>query len=72
MVIQKNISLKRYNTFGVDYNAKYFVEINEKNDLIKLHKKKLFKQEKKLILSGGSNILFTKDYDGIVIKNNIK
>jgi len=72
MVIQKNISLKRYNTFGVDYNAKYFVEINYKNDLIKLHQKKLFKQEKKLVLSGGSNILFTKDYDGIVIKNNIK
>ncbi len=70
--IFKNISLKKYNTFGLDYKAKYFVEIESEKDLIKLQNESLFKKENKLVLGGGSNILFTKDYNGLIIKNNIK
>ena len=72
MKIIKNISLKHYNTFGLNYKTKYFVEIKSKKDLIALQDEKLFKTEKKLILGGGSNILFTRDFNGLVIKNNIK
>ena len=72
MEIFKNISLKRCNTFGLDYKAKYLVEIKSEKDLITLQKEKVFKSEKKLILGGGSNILFTKDFNGLVVKNNIK
>ena len=69
--IQENISLKEYNTFGLEANARYFCEINSKEDLIKLISSDLFKKSKYLILGGGSNILLTSDYDGLVIKNNI-
>jgi len=69
--IQENISLKRYNTFGIKANARYFCEIQSKEDLLGLLRSDLFKNNKYLILGGGSNILLTGDYDGLVIKNNI-
>lgn len=71
MTIQKNISLKEYNTFHVEASAKYFCEVNDLIELESLFADDRFRDEKKLILGGGSNILFTKDFNGIVIKNNI-
>lgn len=68
MKIQSRSSLKLYNTFGIKALAKYFVEIKNDYQLITLHSDKLFQSENKLILGGGSNILFTKDFDGIVVK----
>ena len=68
MTIQENISLKQYNTFGIDANAKYFVEIKSIEELILLSKHPLFSSNERLILGGGSNILLCKDFDGIVIK----
>jgi UDP-N-acetylmuramate dehydrogenase len=70
MSIQENISLKPYNTFGINAAARYFSacqsisEINESQSQ--------FPQLPLLILGGGSNLLFTKNFDGLVIKNNIK
>lgn len=72
MNIIANYPLLKLNTFGVDVKAKYFVSINTVNELIELTKTKVFKDFKLLILGGGSNILFTKDFDGLVILNNIK
>jgi len=69
--IQNNISLKPYNTFAVQASANQFIEINEENDLIALYEKGIF-QEKFFILGGGSNVLFTKDFDGTIIKINNK
>ncbi|NNC84560.1 MAG: UDP-N-acetylmuramate dehydrogenase [Bacteroidia bacterium] len=68
MHIQHNISLKKYNTFGVDVSAKQFVAVSNKSEL-----EKLFDDSHSnfFILGGGSNILFRKDYDGLVIKNEI-
>ena len=68
MEIIKNKSLKSYNTFGVDYSSSFFTIINNLKDLDELYKHKLYKSQKRLILGGGSNILFTSDYDGLVIK----
>ena len=65
--MQENISLKRYNTFGIDVTAKYFSAFNNVKEL-----ERLFDHKKLLIIGGGSNILFTKDYDGLVLKNEIK
>ena len=72
MQIEENVSLKRYNTFGVDVNARYFVEIKNEDDLQEAITNQEFKKDKKLFLGGGSNILFTKDYDGLVAKISTK
>ena len=72
MNIIENYPLLKLNTFGIDVKAKYFVSINTVNELIELTKTKVFKDLRLLILGGGSNILFTKDFDGLVILNNIK
>lgn len=71
--MKTNVSLRPYNSFGFDAVAKYFVEINDANDLQKIIKSPVFKNEKHLILSGGNNILFTQDrFDGVVVFINNK
>lgn len=69
--IQENISLKLYNTFGIEAKAKFFVEIFHIADLIDLLNNSKFKTTKKLFLGGGSNILLLADFDGLVIKISI-
>ena len=70
MHIQQNISLKPYNTFGIDAKAKYFVSVNSIDELKEVLKSKEFPE--KFILGGGSNMLLTKDIDALVIHLNIK
>ena len=70
--IKENISLLPFNTFGIDVKAKYFCEIETIETLQELLKNDVFKTNQYLVLGGGSNILFSKDFDGLVIKNNIK
>jgi len=70
--IQENISLKPYNSFGIDVKASYFAEISSEADLVSLFKNELVKSQQLLVIGGGSNVLFTKDYDGLVIKISIK
>ena len=73
MIIKKNTSLKPYNTFGVDVKSKLFVEFSDIDTLQNITQDSIFTREKQqLILGGGSNLLFTKDFDGIVLKNNLK
>ena len=71
MKIVKNIQLQKYNTFGVKALAKYFVEIDSIEELRALISASQFQNEKSLVIGGGSNLLFTNDFDGIVIKINI-
>ncbi len=70
MPIQNNISLKHYNTFGLDVNARHFCAVHS---LVEL-KQVLIESENEphLIIGGGSNLLLTKDYEGLVILNQIK
>ncbi len=72
MIISSNISLKSYNTFGIDVNAKLFTSvksITEINELLTIND---FKKNESLFLGGGSNVLFTKNIDAFVVKNNLK
>jgi UDP-N-acetylmuramate dehydrogenase len=69
--LQENISLKPYNTFGIDVKARYFTEIFEKEELLTLHANKVITSQQLLVLGGGSNMLFTQDFDGLVIKISI-
>jgi UDP-N-acetylmuramate dehydrogenase len=72
MNLQENISLKSYNTFGIDAKAKYLATFESITELEEILNSKLHTANSKLILGGGSNILLTKDFDGIVLKNEIK
>ena len=66
MEVFRNGSLKKFNTFNVDEKAKVLVEINRVSDLFTFLSKENQK-DKMLVLGGGSNILFTKTYEGIII-----
>ena len=70
--IQENISLKAYNSFGIDVKARYFAEIFNETDLKTLFETTLVQSQEILVMGGGSNMLFTKDFDGLVVKINIK
>src|SRR5258706_1018547 len=67
----ENFSLKKYNTFGINVYAKYFSEFNSVNQLADWLKSRNRKTTA-FILGGGSNILFTKNFDGLVLRNEIK
>jgi UDP-N-acetylmuramate dehydrogenase len=69
MEIKENISLKPYNTFGIDISTSQFAEVSSVQELKEvLHRN----TAPLLILGGGSNVLFTKNYKGLAIKNNLK
>ena len=68
MKIQQNISLKKYNTFGIQANAKRFVTVNSVNEL-----SEIIKVEKDIfLLGGGSNMLLTSDIEKLVVHLNLK
>ncbi|MFI5450923.1 UDP-N-acetylmuramate dehydrogenase [Pedobacter sp. UC225_61] len=70
-ILQENVSLKTYNTFGIDVTANYFVEVKNVEDLREVFNHPIAKTKKLLVLGGGSNMLFTKNFDGIVLKVSI-
>lgn len=72
MKIQEKYSLKDLNTFGVDVSAKYFAEVNDVDDLKYAIEFAKINHFEILFLGGGSNILFTEDFGGLVIKLNLK
>lgn len=69
MNIQENFPLKTFNTFGVEAKAKYFAKVYSLDELKETLQ---FSYSPILVLGGGSNVLFTKDFDGLVIKLNLK
>lgn len=71
MTVQENISLKPYNTFGVDVSARYFAEVNSAEELTETLNGS-DPQTPKLFLGGGSNLLLTKDFEGLAIRLNLK
>ena len=71
--MQEHFSLKAHNSFGFDAEARYFVEIQSIDELQELVRSEFFKRHKRLVLSGGNNILFANAaFDGIVIYMNNK
>lgn len=68
MNLLQNVSLKPYNTFGMDVTAEYFTTVTDVTQLPEISNDSL----KKWIIGGGSNILLTKPVQGLVIKNEIK
>lgn len=70
--MHKNFSLQPYNTFGVDAAAKYFIEIHSIEELKEALEFSNSQALKILFLGGGSNILLTKDFDGLAVKLSLK
>jgi len=68
MNIQQNISLRPYNTFGIDATAAFFTELTDINMLEEL----TAIEKEKHILGGGSNVLLTKSVAGLVVLNKLK
>ena len=66
-MIFKNISLKNYTTFSLDYKTDYFLTIESGNEAISVFKDRESLKEPLFILGGGSNILFTRDFHGTII-----
>ncbi len=72
MRVEKNYNLSKLNTFGISVNATFFVEIQSEADLAGLFKLPEFRENKKIFLGGGSNVLFVSDFNGIVVLNKLK
>jgi len=72
MEILQDYDLSKLNTFSIQANAKFFVEIKNEQELKKLFTDPIFTGNKKFFLGGGSNVLFTRDFDGIVVLNALK
>lgn len=67
ITLRENASLRHLNTFGFEVKARYFTEVHNLDDLTELIRHPAF-SKRRLILGGGSNILFTRDFDGLVIR----
>ena len=65
--IEQHISLQTYNTFGIEVFCENFIKIEQENQLNFLYSQEQFSKDF-FVLGGGSNILFTKDYEGLIIK----
>jgi UDP-N-acetylmuramate dehydrogenase len=72
MLIHENYSLRRYNTFGIDVSARWFVEYGDEEELDRLLRDEYFKESKSIHTGRGSNLLFLQDYEGIVLHSGIK
>lgn len=71
MQILSDIELKDLTTFHIPARARHFAEVASVDDILELQNTKVFRERKKLILGGGSNLLLTKDFDGLVVKVSI-
>jgi UDP-N-acetylmuramate dehydrogenase len=72
MQVSHNISLKPYNSFGIDARAKLFGRFSSVDELADVTAEPSIQNEPLLILGGGSNILFRNDFNGLVLKNELK
>ena len=71
-MIESNVSLKKFNTFGIDVSSKLFSQVENEDQVRNVIQSSEFRNNTSLILGGGSNLLFTKNFDGIVLRNHIQ
>lgn len=70
--VHQNVSLKPYNTFGIDAKAKLMVIFSTLEEAMSILSDQKLKKEQLLILGGGSNLLLTQNFDGLVLHNKLK
>lgn len=69
MKIEKHCSLKPYNTFGIDVSADELITLQSREDYVQLIGSQGLKDRKHFVLGGGSNVVFTRDFEGVVVRS---
>ena len=72
MQIQTDVSLRPYNTFGIEAKTSQFISIKKVSELQRLIQSGYLNDKSVFILGGGSNILLKKDYTGVILKIDLK
>ena len=72
MLLEEHVSLRPYNTFGLDVQARYFARFASAEALRRLLALPQVQAGPRLVLGGGSNLLLTQNFEGVVLKNEIK
>ena len=72
LTIQETVNLTEFNTFGIAAKARWFVSVRSVDEIQELIQTSVFLNHERLILGGGSNLLFTGDFNGVVIKVDIR
>ena len=72
MKILENVSLQPFNTFGVAASSRYFAELHQPDDVLALIDWQQQYEEPVLVIGGGSNLLFTADYSGLLARSLLK
>jgi len=72
MKIEENISLKDYHTFGVEVKTRYFAEYADKNELVNFLNSSIYQNNRSLHIGSGSNLLFIKDFNGLILHSGIR
>jgi UDP-N-acetylmuramate dehydrogenase len=70
--LERNIQLQPFNTFGIKASARYWCRVASIDEVSELISQPVYQQERRLILGGGSNVLFTQDFEGLIIKSEMK
>jgi len=69
--LHEQYSLRELNTFGVEARARYFCRVRDADELAALAAEPKFASMPRLVLGGGSNLLLTGDFDGLVVKMDV-
>jgi len=69
--IAEHVSLKNLNTFRVEAHARWFTEIQKEEELRELFAEDKWRSAERFIIGGGSNVLFTRDFNGLIIRMSI-
>ncbi len=72
MNLLEHVSLKSSNSFGLDVKARFLADIGSLDDFQEIRTSKLYQTNPQLILGGGSNVLFTQDFPGIILRNQFR
>lgn len=70
-MIERNKDLTRLTTFGIPAKARYYTEYGSVEELKKLMRSEVYRNNAVMHIGGGSNLLFLSDYDGLIIKSHI-
>lgn len=71
MEVKENVDLFPFNTFGMHVRARYLATVTREEEVLEAFASDLFRNSPRLILGGGSNVLFTRDFDGLVVRNQL-